>query len=348
MLICAHDSARRPDARVVPLCEEVYFMLTTTSRPNGTPLLDDDRWQAVLARDRDRDGEFVFAVRSTGIYCRPSCPARRPRPENVRFFDDPHAAERAGYRACRRCRPRTTATAQDELVTRATAWLDSHAHEKVTLSRAASELGVSPGHLQRTFSRITGMSPRAYVATKRMETAKSELRTGAGVTHALHAAGYGSSSRFYDQARSRLGMNPATYRQGGAGVAIGFTTGDSPVGRVLIATTERGICAVRIGDGDAALEAGLTDEYPNSTIQRDDEALRGALEAVLIHLQHRRPLATLPLDVAGTPFQQEVWQAIRTIPIGERRSYGRIAACLGRPGAARAVARPVGQTRRPW
>ena len=227
-----------------------------------------------MSRDRGRDGDFVFAVSTTGIYCRPSCPARRPRRENVSFFADPAAAERAGFRACRRCRPKAAVSSQEELVARAITWLDAHVEERVTLPRLAAALGVSPGHLQRTFTRVTGVSPRMYAAARRLELAKSRLRDGADVTSALHASGYGSSSRFYAQARASLGMTPTSYKQGGEGMTMNYATADSPLGRVLVAATERGICAVSIGEDDAALEQSLTAEYPRATIRRDDDALR--------------------------------------------------------------------------
>src|SRR5215213_10691875 len=314
-------------------------MLTIVSNQETPTTLADDRWQAVVNRDRGRDGEFVFAVRTTGIYCRPSCPARRPLPENVTFFADPVAAERAGFRACRRCRPKAVASSQEELVARAITWLEAHGEERVTLPRLAAALGVSPGHLQRTFTRVTGVSPRMYAAARRLELAKSRLRDGADVTSALHASGYGSSSRFYAQARSALGMTPTSYKRGGEGMTMTFATIDSPIGQILVAATERGICAVSIGEDDAALEQSLTAEYPRATIRRDDDALRPYMDSVLTHLRDRTSLSALPLDVVGTPFQHEVWQALRTIPAGERRTYGQIAATLGNPKGARAVAR---------
>src|SRR5919107_3226594 len=256
------------------LAQEVQTMLTIASNQETPTTGADDKWQAVVSRDRGHDGQFVFAVSTTGIYCRPSCPARRPRPENVSFFANPAGAERAGYRACRRCEPRAAISSQDELVARATAWLDTHIEERVTLPRLAAALGVSPGHVQRTFTRVTGVSPRAYAAARRLELAKSRLRDGDDVTSALHASGYGSSSRFYAQARSALGMTPTSYKRGGEGMTMSYTTTGSPSGRVLVAATERGICAVSIGEDDASLEQALTAEYPRATIRRDDEAMR--------------------------------------------------------------------------
>ena len=313
--------------------------MVTIARTQGTPTLTDERWQAVVSRDHGRDGQFVFAVSTTGIYCRPSCPARRPRPEHVSYFATPAAAERAGFRACRRCRPRAVASSQKELVAQATAWLDTHIEERVTLPQLAAALGVSAGHVQRTFTRVTGVSPRAYAAARRLELAKTRLREGAHVTSALYASGYGSSSRFYAQARVSLGMTPSSYRRGGDGMTMHYATTGSPIGRILVAATERGLCVVSIGDDDAALEQSLTAEYPRATIRRDDDALRPYVESVLAHLRDRTSLAALPLDVVGTPFQHAVWQTLRVIPAGERRTYGQIAATLGNPKGARAVAR---------
>jgi AraC family transcriptional regulator of adaptative response/methylated-DNA-[protein]-cysteine methyltransferase len=314
--------------------------MVAIAKTQETPTaLADDRWQAVMRRDRGRDREFVFAVSTTGIYCRPSCPARRPRRENVRFFADPAAAERAGFRACRRCRPKAVASAREELVARATAWLDAHIEERVTLPRLAAVLGVSPGHLQRTFTQVIGVSPRMYAAARRLELTKTRLRDGADVTSAFHASGYGSSSRFYAQARSALGMTPTSYKRGGEGMTMSYATADSPLGQILVAATDRGICAVSIGEDDAALEQALTAEYSRATIRRDDDALRPYVDSIVSHLRDRTSLSALPLDVVGTPFQHQVWQALRTIPVGERRTYGQIAATVGNPNGARAVAR---------
>jgi AraC family transcriptional regulator of adaptative response/methylated-DNA-[protein]-cysteine methyltransferase len=224
-------------------------------------------------------------------------------------------------------------------VARATAWLDAHIEERVTLPRLAAALGVSPGHVQRTFTRVTGVSPRAYAAARRLELAKTRLRDGADVTSALHASGYGSSSRFYAQARASLGMTPTSYKQGGEGMTMNYATTGSPLGRILVAATERGLCAVSIGEDDAALEQSLVAEYPRATIRRNDDAVRPYLDSILAHLRDRASLAALPLYVVGTSFQHEVWRALRAIPAGERRTYGQIAAMLGNAKGARAVAR---------
>jgi AraC family transcriptional regulator of adaptative response/methylated-DNA-[protein]-cysteine methyltransferase len=299
---------------------------------------DDARWRAVERRDRGADGQFVLAVRTTGIYCRPSCPARRPNRENVLFFGDPAAAERAGYRACRRCKPRAPLAPREEMIARATAWLDAHMEERVTLSRLAEAVGVSPAHLQRTFTEVTGVSPRQYIAARRLEGVKSSLRNGHDVTTALHGAGYGSSSRFYAQARAELGMSPSSYKKGGERATIAYAMAASSIGQVLVAATEHGVCAVSLGDSEAALEQWLGAEFPRAALLRDDDAIRPWLDSVLTSLQERKPLASLPLDVQGTPFQQDVWRALQAIPGGERRTYKHVAASLGRPQSARAVA----------
>jgi AraC family transcriptional regulator, regulatory protein of adaptative response / methylated-DNA-[protein]-cysteine methyltransferase len=303
-----------------------------------TPLTDDERWQAVQRRDRNRDGQFVLAVRTTGIYCRPSCPARQPKRENVRFYLDADAAERAGFRPCKRCKPRAPLAPHEAMVARATAWLDEHLEERVTLGRLAAAVGVSPAHLQRTFTEVTGVSPRQYVAAKRLEGAKTRLRRGDEVGAAIFGAGYGSSSRFYAQARASLGMSPASYRRGGEGATIRYATAQTAFGPVLVAATERGVCAVSLGENEEGLEETLREEFPRATIERDVGAVRLHLAAVLAHLRDRSSLATVPLDVQATPFQGRVWAALRAIPPGERRTYGDVAAALGDPGAARAVA----------
>jgi AraC family transcriptional regulator, regulatory protein of adaptative response / methylated-DNA-[protein]-cysteine methyltransferase len=313
-------------------------MVAMSSSLNQSTMSDDERWQAIQQRDRGRDGQFVLAVRTTGIYCRPSCPAKQPNRKNVLFFADADAAERAGFRACRRCAPRAPLAPREAMVARATAWLDEHVEDRVTLSRLAEAVGVSPAHLQRTFTDVTGVSPRQYLAARRLENAKTHLRNGEDVTTAIFAAGYGSSSRFYEQARSQLGMSPASYRNGGVGMRIAYAIADSPLGRVLVAGTERGVCSVSLGSQDAALEALLAAEFPHATIRRDDALIRPWLDEVLASLQGRPPLLTFPLDTAGTPFQREVWQELRAIPAGERRTYGEVAARLGKPRAARAVA----------
>lgn len=304
-------------------------------------------WAAVLERDARFDGRFVYAVESTGVYCRPTCPSRRPRRTNVRFFAVPGEAERAGFRACRRCRP-GEASRQAEAVQRACGYLESHLDEAPTLNDLAREVGMSPWHLHRTFKAALGLSPREYAARLRAGRFKDEVRGGESVAGATYGAGYGSSSRLYEKAGENLGMTPGTYRRGGRGMSIRYTVADSPFGRLLVGVTDKGICAVSVGDGDGPLEAELRREYPNAGIERDDAALRPWLDAVLPALDgvdSGSGANELPLDLQATAFQWRVWRALQEIPRGETRSYGEVAAALGRPGAARAVAQACASNR---
>ena len=309
-------------------------------------------WAAVVARDAAHDGRFVYAVRTTGVYCRPSCPSRRALRANVSFHPTPDAAEAAGYRACRRCHPRATVTAAGAAVERARAYLDARPTEAVPLDRLAREAGLSPHHLQRTFTRLVGVSPKRYAAALRAERLKAELRAGATVSRATFEAGYGASSRAYSAADAHLGMAPAAYRRGGRGEQLRYATAASALGRVLVAATARGVCAVTLGDDDAQLEAALAAEYPHATRERvelagaaapdavdaHDDALRGWVAAVVAHLAGEERRLAVPTDVGGTPFQQRVWQALQEIPYGETRSYTQLAAAVGAPRAVRAVA----------
>lgn len=303
-------------------------------------------WAAVQARDAAYDGRLVYAVASTGVYCRPSCPSRRPRRDRVAFYATPDEAEGAGYRECRRCRPRNAGPgAAERCVERARAYLDAHLDETVTLERLGRAAAMSPTHLQRTFKRVVGMSPREYVAARRAERLKARLREGDTVSRATFEAGYGSGSRVYEQAAPRLGMTPATYRRGGRGEQIRFTVAPSPLGRLLVAATERGVCAVTLGDTDEGLEEALRREYPDARVERAEEGLDEWVASVLRHLEGEEPALSLPLDVRATAFQWRVWKALREIPRGATRSYGEVAASLGMPSGARAVARACASNR---
>jgi AraC family transcriptional regulator of adaptative response/methylated-DNA-[protein]-cysteine methyltransferase len=308
---------------------------------NPATIIDDRLWDAVVAKDSRFDGQFVFAVTSTKIYCRPSCPSRRPHRERVMFFDLPDAAEQAGFRACLRCEPRRARVLdpQVELVQRVCRFLDASQTEQVKLADLAAHVGVSTFHLQRTFKRIMGISPRQYLAARRFGNFKTLVREGEPVTQALYDSGFNSSSRLYEHAPSELGMTPATYGRGGRGVEISYTIAASPLGRLLVAVTERGVCAVRMGDTDAELENDLRGEFPAATIRRDDAALREPVNKVLDHLTNREPQLDLPLDIRATAFQRQVWEKLRAIPYGQTVSYGDVAKALGKPGAVRAVGR---------
>ena len=313
----------------------------------GETMTDEDRWQAVAGRDARFDGDFVFAVASTGIYCRPSCPSRRPRRRNVSFYGVPEAAEHAGYRACLRCRPRDAATrdARIEAVRSVCRYIEEYGGGPPTLAALGAHVNLSPHHLQRSFKAVIGVTPRQYYDARRLDRLKGLLRDGDAVTGALYEAGYGSSSRLYEKAPAQLGMTPATYRRGGEGARIGYTIAASPLDRLLVGATARGVCALYLGGDDGALEAALGAEYPAADIARDDAGLGPWVDAVLAHLEGRAPDLDLPLDVRATAFQRQVWEALRAIPYGETRSYGEVARAIGRPTAARAVARACATNR---
>jgi len=304
---------------------------------------DAARWSAVVARDRTQDGTFVFAVRTTGVYCKPSCASRRALRENVAFFADANAAESAGFRACKRCDPRATASATDRTIAKARAYLDAHVDAQPSLGALAKAVGMSPSHLQRTFKREVGVSPRQYSAALRAESLKSHLRSGATVSRATFDAGYGASSRAYQAAAEQLGMTPGAYRRGGKGVHIRYLTTKTPLGRLLVAATERGVCAVTLGDDDAAMEIILNSEYPEATTERvrgttGHDELRRWSAVIASYLEGAVRELAVPLDISGTPFQQRVWSELQRIPYGETRSYTNVAESIGAPRAVRAVA----------
>jgi len=302
-------------------------------------------WQAVLARDAQFESSFVYAVRSTGIYCRPTCASRRPSRQQVAFYASPEAAEQAGFRPCRRCRPRGTAadsrSAQAKLVERLCREIEASLDEgdgAITLTTLSQRVGTNPYQIQRSFKRVMGITPRQYADAKRLARLKSRLQKGQDVTGALYDAGYGSSRALYERAPSRMGMTPATYRKGGRGMRVGYTIADSPLGRLLVGATERGVCAVCLGDSDKALEANLAAEYPRAEIRRDDATLAPWVTAFLSHLQGRLPHLDLPVDVRATAFRWRVWEELRAIPYGSTRSYSDVARAIGQPRAVRAVA----------
>ncbi len=298
-------------------------------------------WRATVDRDAGYDGSFVFGVRTTGIYCRPSCPARRPKKENVVFFDHPEAAERAGFRPCKRCRPREHAGPEPrvELVRRACELIDANLENPLTLAEIGGRLYVSPHHLQRVFKRVVGVTPHRYAEARRADRLKARLREGEVVSRALYGAGYGSSSRLYERSSEKLGMTPATYRKGGKDMRIGYAIAECSLGLMLVGATEKGVCAVYLGSFEPELEAELHAEYPAAELRRDDAALRSLLGTLVRHLDGEEPHVDLPLDVRATAFQQRVWEELRSIPRGETRTYGEVARSIGRPAAARAVAR---------
>jgi len=301
---------------------------------------DEQRWNAVLARDASRDGDFVFAVSSTGVYCRPSCAARRPRRENVRFFAGPQAAEQAGYRACLRCHPRAhRGNREADSVKTICRFIEQHLDEPLTLERLGGEFQQSPFHLQRRFRAALGITPREYADSCRLRALKRNLQAGDLVTRAMYDAGYGSSSRLYERTASQLGMTPDKYRRGAIAASIRYARTDSPLGRMLVAATERGICSIQFGRTDAELLEGLKREFPFAVRKPDEGGLQSWVEALLRHMQGKDLDSSLPLDIRATAFQRRVWRYLQSIPFGETKSYGQVAKAIGRPTACRAVAR---------
>ncbi|WP_353614822.1 bifunctional DNA-binding transcriptional regulator/O6-methylguanine-DNA methyltransferase Ada [Mangrovibacter phragmitis] len=306
-------------------------------------LNDEQRWQAVQVRDTRQDGQFVFAVITTGIFCRPSCPARHPLRENVRFFPDAGAAQEQGFRPCKRCQPaKHDATPVVERVTLACRMM-SESDKTLSLAAVAQAVSLSPYHFHRQFKSVTGLTPAAWQRALRAQRLREGLVSGKTVTRAVLDAGFNSFSPYYQQAATALGMTGRQFRQQSARQALYWATGDSPLGRCLVARSERGICAVLLGDSDSALAEQLQGMFPAmqclAADLSEDSLLRQALALVAQSQSHGDALlAQLPLDIRGTVFQQQVWQQLQRIPYGETRTYQQVAAEIGRPAAFRAVA----------
>lgn len=298
-------------------------------------------WKAAQQRDPAFDGKFVFGVVTTGVYCRPSCPARRPRLENIRLYSDAPAAELEGFRPCKRCRPRSHPHFQPDaaLAARACSILADRGGRVVPLAEIARTLGVSPHHLQKMFRRALGVSPREYQVARRFEEFRRRAGQRGDVAGALYAAGFSSPSRLYERSGPRLGMTPAALARGGEGVSLAYDVISCPLGRALLAATPRGLCAVELGDSDRALIRSLTARYPRAVIQRNAGLLRGAAGVLHRIFRDASRAPALPLDVCATAFQARVWNELQAIPAGATQSYGQIARRLGRPNSARAVAR---------
>jgi AraC family transcriptional regulator of adaptative response/methylated-DNA-[protein]-cysteine methyltransferase len=301
--------------------------------------LADPRWAAVVARDKSRDGTFCYSVATTGVYCRPSCPSRRANPKNVRFHGTPAAAEAAGFRPCKRCRP-NAASIDDEnagKMAEACRWIDA-AEAAPSLDVLARAAGLSPYHFHRVFKAIVGVTPKAYAAARRAERVRAELVRGAGVTEALYDAGFNSSSRFYEQSDRLLGMTPSAYRAGGARERIRFAIGDCVLGAILVASSDKGVCAILLGDDPGALARDLQDRFPRAELIGGDAEFERHVAEVVGIVEAPALGLDLPLDVRGTAFQQRVWQTLRAIPAGETASYAEVARRIGAPKAVRAVA----------
>jgi AraC family transcriptional regulator, regulatory protein of adaptative response / methylated-DNA-[protein]-cysteine methyltransferase len=304
---------------------------------------DHERWQAVVARDTAADGHFLYAVRTTGIYCLPSCPSRPARRENVSFFEDFRAAEAAGYRACKRCGPNVLRYIHGRalIVAKACALIDA-AEEMPSLDMLSRAIGLSPFHFHRLFKAEIGITPKAYINAERTRRVREGLDGGATVTAAIYDAGYGSSSRFYDCAKDRLGMTASDYKRGAEGLAIRFAVGHCSLGAILVAATERGVCAIWFGDDPEILVHGLQDRFPRANLIGADQRFKQLVAEVIGAVEQPAKAISLPLDVRGTAFQERVWQALRTIPVGETVTYKELARHVGEPLATRAVANACG------
>lgn len=299
----------------------------------------DPRWQAILARDAAADQTFVYGVRTTGVYCRPSSSARRPRIENVEFFDTPAQAEAAGYRPNKRHAADQTLMAEQHRaqVTRACQLIE-HAESAPSLNQLAEQLNMSPYHLHRVFKAITGVTPKAYASAHRASKVRTQLHSAGSITDALYQAGFNSNSRFYESSNARLGMTPGSYRAGGANTTIRFAIGQCSLGAILVAQSDRGICAILLGDDPQALLEDLQDKFPNANLLGGDAGFETLVARVVGLIELPAVDLDLPLDLRGTAFQERVWQVLRSIPAGTTASYAEIAQRIGSPKAVRAVA----------
>lgn len=312
---------------------------TALARPTAASAELDPRWRAVLERDRSSDDSFVYSVETTGVYCRPSCPSRRADPVNVRFHDSAAAAEKAGYRACLRCRPDEPSLHErhGRIVADACRLIE-RAETTPTLSVLAAAAGMSQHHFHRIFRSVTGVTPKAYAAAGRARDVRDRLAKGSSVTAAIHEAGFGSASRFYEQAQATLGMTPGTYRAGGVNAEIRFAFAPSTLGTLLVAATDKGICSISMGEDAQALLGDLERRFPRASLIAGDEAFGTLVADVVSLVEAPRSDVRLPLDIRGTAFQQRVWQALIAIPPGTTASYAEIARVIGAPSAVRAVA----------
>jgi len=301
---------------------------------------DDEKWKAVQSRDDRFDGAFVFAVRSTGIYCRPSCPARLAGKDQVAFFPGPIEAEQSGFRPCHRCQPREAGPSpKAKLVDQVCRYIEANVQGKLDLAILSRHVGLSPYHFQRTFKKVLGISPREYVKARRLGRMKRFLRNGETVNDSLYNAGFSSRSRVYEDVPGGFGVNPGEFRRGGEGLRIRYSIINSPLGRLLVAWTQGGVCGVCIGDSDAFVESSLAEDYPSATLHRSDDEMKEWTGAFAKYFEGNRLDVNLPLDVKATAFQSRVWKIIQSIPFGKTTTYSQIAKELGAPEASRAVAR---------
>lgn len=306
-------------------------------------VVKDVRWASVLIKDASLDGQFYYAVKTTGVYCRPSCGARLPRPENVVFYSTITAAENAGFRACKRCKPDQLPLAiqQAEVISGICRWIES-AETMPSLAQLAEKAGWSVYYFHRLFKSVTGLTPKSYANAQRAQRLREELHKQTTITDAIFEAGYQSNSRFYAESDKRLGMTPTVYRAGGQKLEIRFAIGECALGAILVASTARGVCAILMGDDPNTLIADLQDRFPQSLLIGGDAVFEQLVATVIGFVENPAIGLNLPLDIRGTAFQQRVWQALQSIPVGETVSYTDIARALGAPQAARAVALACG------
>jgi AraC family transcriptional regulator of adaptative response/methylated-DNA-[protein]-cysteine methyltransferase len=304
---------------------------------------DDARWQAVLARDASADGDFLYAVNSTGVYCRPSCASRRAKRENVQFFLSSSAAQGAGFRPCKRCKPDQPTLTQIRVGVIAQACrLIENSEQPPSLNELAEQAGLSAYHFHRVFKQTTGLTPRQYAHAQREARLRGELASASRITDAIFDAGFGSNSRFYETASRTLGMKPREYRNGGANVTIRFAVGECSLGSILVAQSERGVCAILLGDDPDALARDLQDRFPRARLVGGDAQFESLVATVVGFVEVPHLGCNLPLDIRGTAFQQRVWQALRALPVGTTATYSQIARQIGMPNAVRAVASACG------
>jgi len=313
--------------------------ISTKTELLAAAIVSDPRWAAVVVRDPKADGKFFYSVKTTGVYCRPSCAARTARPENVAFYPTAADAERAGFRPCKRCKPDQPSLAEQHAARVAELCrLIENAEHVPSLEELANHAGLSPYHLHRVFKAVTGLTPKAYAAGHRAKRVRAELGRSSTVTEAIYDAGYSSNGRFYEESNEVLGMTPTKYRAGGANTAIRFAIGECSLGSILVAASERGVCAILMGDDPGELARNLQDRFPRADLIGGDAEFERLVAKVVGFVEAPKLGLDLPLDVRGTAFQQRVWQALREIPAGETVSYSEIANRIGSPKAVRAVA----------